>query len=368
MRHGRVVACLTGGALLLGAAYAATRMAPQQSLPFPSRDASPTARPAGAPAVQAAPAGLNLSIYDRHLRSLGLTEREVKQLVLARLEAYLGPSLRPSRYRYWKQNGGYDAAEAERRFAAEDAVRAGLLKMYGDTAAHDSVLQRIFRPLDDKLEFLTSAQQLAVQKARVEHARVAVQETGPGIPPVPVEYRREWRDVVASMLDEQLLLEYSLRESALAEQLRNAPVELSEAEFREVFMILAELEETRSADALRKARGDLRVLLGTQRFDRLWATRDPVYEVVRDLLVRRGTTEATIQAVYGVINSAQDAFAEAASMTDRDPMRAIEAAREIAATEERQIADLVGPELARQIVTARAQALFGLSQRAALPQ
>jgi hypothetical protein len=49
-------------------------------------------------------------------------------------------------------------------------------------------------------------------------------------------------------------------------------------------------------------------------------------------------------------------------------MRAMETAREIAAAEERQIADLVGAELAKHIVTARVQALLGTSRRADLPQ
>jgi len=369
MRHGGRLTCLAGGALLLGAAYAATRIAPPRGAPSPApedtvRSVASTPAPASAPA----PTALNLSAYDRHLRSLGLTEREVKRLVLARLEAYVAPSLQASRYRYWRRDGGYDVEEAERRFAAAAAVRAGLLKLYGNAAVDDSMLKRVFRPLDDRLEFLTSAQQLAIQKARIEHARSAARDTRPGVPSVPLEFRPEWRDLLASMLDGELLREYAFRESALAEQLRNAPVELSEAEFREVFLDLAELEEAPGAETLRNARRELRALLGMQRFDRLWATRDPVYEVVRELMGRRGVPEETIDAVYAVINTAQDAFADAAAMTDRDPMRAIEAAREIAAAEERQIADLVGPELAKHIVTARAQALFALSERAALPQ
>jgi hypothetical protein len=80
----------------------------------------------------------------------------------------------------------------------------------------------------------------------------------------------------------------------------------------------------------------------------------------------RGASEQTIEAVYSVINSAQDAFAAAAALTDRDPLRALEAAREAYASEERLIADLVGIELAEQIVTARAHALLGMSRRSAL--
>jgi hypothetical protein len=336
----------------------------------PPRGVPSRAPEARAPATISSPApvALNLSAYDRYLRSLGLTEREVKQLVLARLEAYVARSLQPSRYRYWRRNGGYDAEETGRRLAAANAVRAGLLEMYGDAVVDDSVFKRVFRPLDDRLEFLTSAQQLRIQKARIEHARSAPQNAGPGVPRIPLEYRPEWRDALASILDGELWLEYALRESALAEQLRNAAVELSETEFREVFMVLAELEKTPGPATLRKARGDLRALLGTQRFDRLWAARDPVYEVVRELMAKRGAQEGAIHAVYGVMNAAQDAFAEVAAMTDRDPMRAMETAREIAAAEERQIADLVGAELAKHIMTARVQALLGTSRRADLPQ
>ena len=68
--------------------------------------------------------------------------------------------------------------------------------------------------------------------------------------------------------------------------------------------------------------------------------------------------EETIYAAYAVMSRTEDELARAAEINAHDPARAIELARGAAAREEAQLADLVGPELAKQVLTARAQAFL----------
>jgi hypothetical protein len=261
-------------------------------------------------------------------------------------------------------------------------VRSGLRKIYGGGAAEDPAFARVFRPLDVRLEFLSSGQQLRIQRARHEHERSARAASDAGaagfmagrsvaasVGGVPAHVSREhdvaWQEALASILDEQLLFEYALRESGLAEQLRNCGVAFTEREFRETYALLAELDEHSGAESYRRARRALHALLGTQRFDRLWASRDPVYAAVHELMRRRNYPEPTILAAYGVLNTSQDALAEIAVTSGRDPVRQMVAAREIGAREEKQLTEIVGAELARQILDARVRVLLEMSARPA---
>lgn len=331
------------------------------------------ARSSGSGPTSAAAAG-NISAYYRRLLELGLAADETKPLLLAQLEQHAGRALAAAPFRYWLPGGGATAADAARRLEAGDAMRAALQAVYGGAAAEEPSFRRLFRPLDERLGFLTSEQQIRLVRARVD-ARARARGAGltrapnavapgaeaPRAAPIQAEPDRA---ALAAFLDDRLLFEYELRESGLAEQLRNAGIEFSEAEFRETFSLLTALTRTPTPETYRRVRSELRALLGTERFDRLWAERDPVYAIVRELMGRRGYSEATILAAYGVVNRAQDALAEAAAIAARDPLRSIERTREISAREERELADLVGPDLSQQILTARAQGLFELSRRA----
>lgn len=383
----RVTLCVRLGLVaILAGGFAATRLPlPPQAASTGSPERRAVAQHEGRSAgVQAdrrsaaerSPAAArNLSDYYRDLRALGLAHEQTKPLILAELEQRAEQSLGRGRFRYWLRDGGRTAEDAKRRLVAAEAIRGALRAIYGPGAADDPKFKRYFRPLDARLEFLSSEQQLRVEKARVDfaagHARFASgrpRQGGPaagGAERVPLEYDAAWQKALGAMLDAPLLFEYSLRESALAEQLRSAGIELDEAEFREAYALLAELDASAGAARFREVRAALRALLGTERFDRLWAGRDPAFAVVGKLMRARDFSDATIVAAYGVLNAAQDDLAELAALNERDPLRAIERAREITAREEAALGDLVGAALARQILTARAQALYELSQRPA---
>jgi hypothetical protein len=53
--------------------------------------------------------------------------------------------------------------------AAADRARARLLELYGSQARRDPVFAPLFEPLDARYAFLTSEQQLALQRLRLDH-------------------------------------------------------------------------------------------------------------------------------------------------------------------------------------------------------
>jgi hypothetical protein len=274
------------------------------------------------------------------LSSLGLTSNEIKAIVLAQIEADASRG-RDQRYRYWSATGTADARRG--RVLIGDAVRGQLLATYGDAAVRDPVFAPYFRPLDHTLPFLSSDQQIRIVRARVG--------AGPGF------------SDAADFLDDSLRFEYDLRESPLAEDLRQTGFNLTETEFRACYAVLASLAGAGDAHTFATLRRRLRSLLGSQRFDQLWARRDPVFPIIRDLMAEDGFDEQRILAAYGVVNGAQDDALLAAQDSQKDPMRAMRALKDIADREESQLAELVGTDLARRILTSRAQKMFELSQQ-----
>jgi hypothetical protein len=311
--------------------------------------------------------------YYRYLRMLGLTEDETKPLILAHLRSRERRRLGNAEFRYWTKEGDTLLLKAVAdELAVSDRVRSALSEIYRHSD-DDAMFAQLYRPYDERLSFLTSPQQVQLQHGRLQFRLAA--RNGPagglgesfGQPPMNLrsaglhpESDPAWRGFLDTILPPATLFEYELRESPLAGDLRASGVELSETEFREAYRVLAKLADGPDARTYREARVELRKLVGSQRFDEIWARRDPVYPIVDQVMRAHGFPQTTILAAYGVLNGAQDAFVEAAAMTD--PIRGIAAANEIAASEERQLGGIVGDDVAALILTARAQALFQMSQ------
>jgi hypothetical protein len=373
-----LVASATAALFLLGGSIAAVRVTEIRSPAADSRDDIIGQGYRDALSTEAQQSALDRY---RHLRSLGLTDDDTKPLILAQIRSTERARLSHREFRYWAQDGDAELLQvAADELAALDRIRDALAQIY-QRPAEDPVFAQLYRPYDDRLPFLSSQQQLQLQAGRLRFRLAAargmdmggersIEHTpmnarAPGLHP---ESAPEWRSFLETILDPAALFEYELRESPLAGELRRAGIELSETEFREVHRALATLANDPDTIAYRETRVALRKLLGSQRFDELWAGRDPVYPIVSQLLRARGFPETAIFAAYGVLNRAQDAFVDAAALTVRDPARGVVAASEISANEERQLAGIVGDDIATQILTARAQALFEMGRQSFVTQ
>jgi hypothetical protein len=364
----RLVARILFAVSLAGNAMAlyllAVPVAPPPVVPLAKLSPSPVPKPA--PVTHRAG---DVHAYLEALLARGLTLEETKPLVLVRLVSEAMPAASHAADEYWRPR--YTAASLERlrdRFAAAERVRALLLALYGPQARGDTAFRPLFEPLDARYAFLESEHQLALQKYQLERllARASAPQAGP-TPGVPQPASGagtavQWRELDAR-LGKDAALQYLYRFSQLAEQLRAADIELSQAEFRDAFAALLELEEAGADSAgFVRVRASLRATLGDSRFTRLWAARDPLFGVIAAAGRRHTLPEQTVLAAYAVVNDAQDRLAAAAARyAALDPARAGDEMRDIQADTQQRLASLVGDDVARALLGATTE--FSVAMR-----
>jgi hypothetical protein len=170
---------------------------------------------------------------------------------------------------------------------------------------------------------------------------------------------------LSARLGPEAALQYLYRFSPLAEQLRLADLGLSEAEFRQAFAALLELE-TAPGDppTFGAARASLRRMLGDARFTRLWAARDPLFGVFEHVGKQHSLADSAVLSAYEIFNDAQDRLAEtAARYAGVDSVRAGEAMRGVQTDMQQRLAGLVGDEAASAFLSATAQAAAAMREQ-----
>jgi hypothetical protein len=296
--------------------------------------------------------------YYAALQSRGLNAEEAKMLVLARLEAHARELAFEPPIPYWQHGAGSTLASALRLSVELDQARAALVEVFGGDAEHEPLFARLYRPLDPMLSFMSSAQQVAVQRLKLE-GLLAVVDDRTARAPVPAER-------MGTVLEPATLHEYLLRDSPLAEELRRSGVELTEAEFRETFDILQSLEESiPDAEVYAHARNALRAVLGGRRFAVLWAGRDPLFAVIQRVAENHALTAETVLSAYELFNDHQDALLEATRSANGDRQRQSQGVQEAQMRLETQLSGLVGAEVADAITRAHVQEALSLSRHLA---
>jgi hypothetical protein len=304
--------------------------------------------------------------YFDALKALGLDEHEARLLLAARLEERAMGKLPAPPDRYWEPRQAelarYGAEVAGAQARARDELRAAL----GTSAESAPELARLFRPLGPRFGFLSPQEQGALQRWQLSRRAAAP------APRVDVRPGRASRADAGSGGDELAELrrvlpgaaafEVAVRESALAEQLRTSGAKVSEAEFRETYALLADPPAGGDAEALVERRRRLEALLGSQRFDRVWAIRDPLAAVLRDVSAERGLDDAATWRAYGVLNANQGRLTKLAAAGDTADERTVAAAEAIALDERTELARAVGEEDARAILNARNAYFVALSR------
>jgi hypothetical protein len=334
--------------------------------PSPPLPEEPAAQPSSALAPQPQPQPVTQRAGDIHayldaLLARGLTLEETRPLVLARLMRETAPAApRAAADEYWRS--GYTAASLERlreRITAADRIRSLLVGLYGPQARDEAVFREVFAPLDARYAFLGSEQQLALQKYQLEQllARATAPPTSvqQGAPQFAGGARNvEQRRVIEARLGRAAGLQYLYRFSPLAERLRAADIELSQAEFGTAFDALLQLESAGADSAsFVHVRASLRDALGDARFTRLWAAGDPLFGLIAAAGRRYALSEQMVLAAYAIVNDAQDRLAAAATrFAALDPARAGDEMRSVQADTQQRLAGLVGEEAAQSLVRA----------------
>ena len=304
--------------------------------------------------------------YLKRLQALGLSVDDAKPLVFARLYAEAMAARVNDPDAYWTTDFTDSWATQERaRIAIEDEVRTELINIFGSEASRDPAFRSIFKPLSSRFDFLSAAQQLALQKYQLsELAKRRELDHPPQNPPAPAQAVRgkntaQLRAELAGHLGVEGALGYVYRFSPIGDQLRSASIGLSESEFQTAFDALMRFEVSADADSYRSTRASLRAALGAQRFGRLWATRDPYFTVIQTVGRERKLTDQMIFAAYEIFSDAQDRFADAASEhLQSNPDRANSDFRAVQEQMEGRLRGLLGDETTRSLLAAQSQFSF----------
>jgi len=330
------------------------------------------------PAPATASDGSDYKAYREALVARGLSDSDVKGLLSARLENEARQQATQTARAYW-QRSGTSAADTALRFSAELArAREVLVDLYGAEAERDTAFARFFRPLDPDFSFLTSAQQIKVQKFKLAQQKRAL-ETAAAMSPwsqqpafgtaQPEQIQRDAADFtaqIAQVLEEPALTEYLLRDSAIAEQLRRSRVDFTEPEFRKAFEILRRLDGPRpDVGQYAKSRAELRALLGDRKFAALSAGRDPTFAAIQRAAEKHSLTDDTLLSVYEIFNDQQDEMLRIMGTARDDPQRLAEALKDAQAGVKVRLSGLVGEEVANDILQSYAQQARVIGQQIA---
>lgn len=259
----------------------------------------------------------------------GITDKSAaeKAVTLSALQAkYATPNAAPALY-YWQP--AYKIANqfkaAQRRNA--ESIRAELSANYGEQVFTEATFSTFFYPLGAGFEFLTSNQQIHIAELRDEYHAGLMSIKG-GLQSFVELQRKEqvYLGRVQEILSEDEFLEFQLRESQLAEQLRSINFDWSESEFRKVYAVRA--ASTTPTSPLLPAglfssgllSEEVKQVLGEVRYLKYLKATDPTFGQLSSQVELNGGSEQDAADAYAVYTSYGEQIIQA--MQSRDLKRA----------------------------------------------
>jgi len=250
----------------------------------------------------------------------------------------------------WQNDPAAESARVEELLAAEQAARAALLDTFGDAARQSPAFWYLFTPLLDRMPELDSDRQIAIHDLERRFVASAAGDVA----------RPSFADHLAGVraaTGDAIALEYALRTSPLAAELRNSEIDLSEQEFRYAYEALSTGSATGDGMALVEARLGLRTRLGDRRFARLWALRDPRFARLRTVAARFDLHDDKLIAGYAVLMDTQDSMLATALRGDNDEAASQQQLRTLHEGGRRKLTEIVGSAAADAMMRAFASAV-----------
>jgi hypothetical protein len=320
--------------------------------------------------------------YLDYLRQQDLSESEIKQILLARIDSEYKNLEREQteEYRYW-QNPSRDRKEMMLQQLAWAAEKRDILReLFGDSVMDDPVFEDLFRPLNKKLGFLSSDAQIALQELMLTSQAETSSMFGRGF---IREYRQDRLTANESMLAaiEELLtpeefLEYQLRESRTANMMRRSMdgYDYGEQEFRDIFAIRqsteirpgqsgSDMRDPQVRAELQSARADvdnqIREYLGEDRYQELERVQDPLYRSLQAIGERYGNSEDDVIAAYEITTNSKGQIDEIRRNQSLSSEQRRTEMQELNEQTLEEIEAVVGEEAARSIQSNAAQFRYG---------
>lgn len=273
------------------------------------------------------------------LREAEYDETLLRQLVLATLNRdFLQAKINEIKTPYWQANNQDPEQELNLELQRETDRRTTLISLFGEEIAEDPMFADIFKPLNDSLPFLSSDKQIKLDQLQRRdqvnsEALFANGFTQEGREDLQ-QQRQNLQQQIEELLGTEDAFEYQLRESRLADRLRQGldNFDYSEREFREIFSIREANEGVEFSrfnnrqefrDQRRESEAQIRDYLGPGRYEDYARSQDPAYRSLQAIGERYGNTTAEINDVYEVTYEAQQQIDQIRSENrhDRDERR-----------------------------------------------
>jgi len=311
-----------------------------------------------------------VEVLEGVLGAAGLDSELVKAMSLAWLERRHRVREGAAVPGYWQPDFAPAAAALSERIAVGEAVRGALIERYGPAAIDDPAFAVAFRPLGPAFDFLSSSEQLALERRELERSRAA-EPASPRAAGGDAACLRVLRPAAASaapaasaelakLLRGAAYEEYLLRFSPLAARLRAAEIAADEITFRRIFALLRELEQRPSPSEQLRLRSEIRGEMGDSGFDRFFSLHDPMFAPLAGYLERQGFAEAAIHAAHSIVSRTQESLLELASRGS-DQARMVEAANRLKQQETSRLTALLGEKAAAGLGAAMTQAAVRLA-------
>jgi hypothetical protein len=293
---------------------------------------------------------------EEQLLNAGMPESHVKAMLLAYLNARIAESAAFPTYEYWRAES---QATAQARAAAmeerRETVREALLALHGVAAKEDPAFWSVFKPLQSRFPFLTSEQQIAVGRLLQQQAAAPPVRSAPAPgsrpkPAVAPPFEAELRQIIP---DTATYLEFSMRDSPLAQRLRSAAIDFTEDEYRRVFSVMEEFRADPKPSAFLAQREAVHAILGRDRALQLWGSIDSTFAAVRKAGEQHNLSDATIWAAYELLLDAQDDLLRVGGSASAAVQANVIAER--VQRRDRMLTELVGDAAASSIAAATSQ-------------
>lgn len=292
--------------------------------------------------------GAHLDSYE-NLLAKGLSDFQAKTVVLASLRADT-TSEAIARPDYWKPaTGNVKIERIQSMLNRERQLRLSLLDIFGEPAKTDPAFSPVFQPLANRLDFLSSDQQIAIREQRINGQIKALRHAKSGIPSAVV--------AATDVLPAQAAFEYELRYSTAAGQLRRADIDFTEQLFRDTFRILVTAPNGSSKSqqgtlAIIQQRADLKLLLGRDNATKVMAALDSRFANMSKKGRFQGLTQDQLYFVYQIIIDSEAQMIRGFHLRQTNQNTGIAMIRQASATRKSKLSSYLGEDVAAELMRA----------------
>lgn len=301
-------------------------------------------------------------------KNIGLSDLQVEILSYGEIKYKQSQQQRHVSNKYWQADDfSSKVAFFNKRLLDDQNIRAALLERFGESALQNHVFKDAFYPLSRHADFLTSAQQIALNEQRVREQINQLEK-----PPVKSQItnspslraNRPNDSDVSSIIGEQAAFEYNLRHSYLSDKLRLSGVDFTEAKFRDTFAIMStSFSATNvghiSSQVLIIQRNELKQVLGDEDALRVLASLDGRFDKLNRMAQKNDLTEEQVLFVYEIISQSEMEMVEAYELRKTNPQRSAQLMRDAALNKQQQLYSYLGEDLARLVTREFNKAMHG---------